>query len=203
MRSALSVVAIIAAATLSVGTVPAHADPAPHAVDLDLGPAVLQRGETGAVDIGFTELGGRPGSVEGEVTVTVPTGTTIPATGNDAVGQYRSPLREQWADPATTPEKFLLWFHRLPWDYRLRSGRTLWEGLVHHYTRGAAGARSMVSRWESLRGEIDPERHGAVLAKLHRQADDAAAWRDKCLKYFQQFSKQPLSIDAAVGRLPN
>ncbi|GAA3333106.1 hypothetical protein HP467_03165 [Curtobacterium albidum] len=90
MRSALSVVAIIAAATLSVGTVPAHADPAPHAVDLDLGPAVLQRGETGAVDIGFTELGGRPGSVDGEVTVTVPTGTTIPATGNDAVGQYRN-----------------------------------------------------------------------------------------------------------------
>ena len=108
--------------------------------------------------------------------------------GNNAVGQYRSPLREQWADPATTPERLLLWFHRLPWDYRLASGRTLWEGLVHHYTRGAAGARAMVSRWEGLRALVDPERHAAVLAKLQRQADDAAAWRDKCLNYFQQFS---------------
>ena len=108
--------------------------------------------------------------------------------GSNAVGQYRSPLREQWADPATTPERFLLWFHRLPWDFRLRSGRTLWEGLVDHYTRGAAGARSMISQWESLRGHIDSERHAAVLVKLQRQADDAAAWRDKCLKYFQQFS---------------
>ena len=61
--------------------------------------------------------------------------------GSNAVGQYRSPLREQWADPATTPERLLLWFHRLPWGYRLSSGRTLWEGLVHHYTRGAVGAR--------------------------------------------------------------
>ena len=120
--------------------------------------------------------------------------------GSNAVGQYRSPLREQWADPATTPDKFLLWFHRLPWDYRLRSGRTLWDGLVHHYTRGAAGARSMLSRWESLRGHIDAERYAAVLAKLRRQADDAEAWRNKCLKYFQQFSGRPLSNDGQAGR---
>ncbi len=111
--------------------------------------------------------------------------------GNNAVGQYRSPLREQWADPATTPESLLLWFHRLPWDYRLASGRTLWEGLVDHYRRGAAGARAMVSRWEGLRAHVDSDRHAAVLAKLRRQADDAAAWRDKCLNYFQQFSGRP------------
>ena len=121
--------------------------------------------------------------------------------GSNAVGQYRSPLREQWADPATTPEKLLLWFHRLPWGYRLSSGRTLWEGLVHHYTRGAAGARSMVSRWELLRGHVDSDRHAAVRAKLQRQADDAAAWRDKCLKYFQQFSGGPIPIDGRADGL--
>jgi alpha-glucuronidase len=110
--------------------------------------------------------------------------------GSAAVDQYRSPLREQFNDPTTCPEKFLLWFHRLPWDYRLVSGRTLWDELVRRYHAGAEGARTMVSRWEALRGQVDDERYRAVLAKLQHQAEDAAAWRDKCLKYFQQFSQR-------------
>jgi alpha-glucuronidase len=110
--------------------------------------------------------------------------------GSAAVDQYRSPLREQFNDPTTCPEKFLLWFHRLPWDYRLVSGRTLWDELVRRYYAGAEGARTMVSRWEALRGQVDDERYRAVLAKLRHQAEDAAAWRDKCLKYFQQFSQR-------------
>jgi alpha-glucuronidase len=116
------------------------------------------------------------------------------ARGSNAVAQYRSPLREQWSDPKTTPEALLLWFHHLPWDYPLPSGGTLWDGLVRHYTRGAAAARDFESRWQALAGKVDPERHAAVLAKLHQQAEDAAAWRDKCLRYFQQFSKRPLTV---------
>jgi alpha-glucuronidase len=116
--------------------------------------------------------------------------------GSDAVAQYRSPLREQWSDPATTPETLLLWFHRLPWDYKLRSGRTLWEGLVFHYTRGAREAARLESRWQTLRGKVDEERFLAVAAKLRRQAEDAAAWRDKCLRYFQGFSKGPFPAPA-------
>jgi len=114
------------------------------------------------------------------------------ASGSQAVGQYRSPLRERWASPSTTPENLLLWFHRVPWDYKLSNGRTLWEGLVEHYTRGADQARAFVSRWQSLDGKIDDARYAAVLAKFERQAADAAAWRDKCLTYFQQFSKLPI-----------
>lgn len=116
--------------------------------------------------------------------------------GSGAVDQYHSPLRERFNDPATCPEKFLLWFHRLPWDYKLASGRTLWEELVRRYTAGADDARAMLSSWQGLRGQIDDERYSAVLAKLQRQAEDAAAWRDKCLKYFQQFSQRPI---AAAG----
>ena len=108
--------------------------------------------------------------------------------GSNAVGQYRSPLRERWNDPATCPEGLLLWFHRLPWDHRLASGETLWQALVRHYRRGAQQAAQMVAAWESLRGQVDDDRHRAVLAKLRAQAADAAAWRDKCLTYFQQFS---------------
>jgi alpha-glucuronidase len=112
--------------------------------------------------------------------------------GSDASGEYRSPLREQWSDPKTTPEALLLWFHHLPWDYALASGGTLWDGLVRHYTHGAAQARGFEARWETLRGKVDEERYQAVLGKLHQQGVDAAAWRDKCLRYFQQFSGKPL-----------
>ena len=67
--------------------------------------------------------------------------------GSGAVDQYRSPLRELWNDPATTPDELLLWFHRLPWDYRMKSGRTLWDELVFTYTRGAEEARGLETRW--------------------------------------------------------
>ena len=122
--------------------------------------------------------------------------------GSGAVDQYFAPLRDRWNDPATTPEPLLLWFHRLPWDYELKSGETLWEGLVAHYSRGAEGARQLETRWATLAGKVDPERFDAVSAKLRRQADEAAAWRDKCLRYFQQFSKRPLpaSIGGGSGR---
>jgi alpha-glucuronidase len=113
--------------------------------------------------------------------------------GSDAVAQYRPPLREEWADPARCPEALLLWFHRLPWDRTLRSGRSLWQELVFHYTHGAEVAHSFEMRWQSLRGKVDAERYEAVLAKLRQQSTDAAAWRDKCLRYFQQFSGRPLS----------
>jgi alpha-glucuronidase len=111
--------------------------------------------------------------------------------GSNAVGQYRPALRTQWDDPATCPEPYLLWFHRLPWDFRLASGGTLWEGLVRHYRRGAEQAAQMVTTWDSLRGKVDDDRHRAVLAKLRAQAADAEAWRDKCLRYFRQFSGRP------------
>jgi alpha-glucuronidase len=111
--------------------------------------------------------------------------------GSAAVDQYRPPLRDLWNDPATCPDQLLLWFHRLPWDHRLSSGRTLWDALVRHYTRGAEQARLMESRWTALQGKVDEERYQAVLAKLRTQAADATAWSDKALRYFQQFSKRP------------
>jgi alpha-glucuronidase len=111
--------------------------------------------------------------------------------GSGAVLQYRSPLREEWADPSTTPDRFLLWFHHLPWDYKMKSGATLWAELIAHYDRGARWAREAEARWASVRREVDFDRFDAVLAKLHQQSQDAAAWRDKCLKYFQGFSHRP------------
>jgi alpha-glucuronidase len=112
--------------------------------------------------------------------------------GSGAVDQYRPPMRDLWNDPATTPDPLLLWFHRLPWDYRMKSGRTLWDELVFSYNRGADEAKSLETRWLTLQGRVDEARYQAVLAKLRRQTQDAAQWRDKCLRYFQAFSKGSL-----------
>jgi alpha-glucuronidase len=114
------------------------------------------------------------------------------ATGSAAVEQYRPPLRTQWGDPAACPDELLLWFHRVGWDHRLKSGRPLWVELVNHYRQGTLKARGLEQRWAALEGRVDRERHQAVAAKLRQQSADAAAWRDKCLGYFQGFSRRPL-----------
>jgi alpha-glucuronidase len=111
--------------------------------------------------------------------------------GSGAVEQYRSPLREEWGNPATCPENLLLWFHRVAWTREMKSGRTLWNELVHEYAEGARGARDLETRWTALEGKVDTERYRAVLEKLHVQAQEAAAWADKCVRYFRPFAEQP------------
>jgi alpha-glucuronidase len=113
------------------------------------------------------------------------------ASGSNAVGQYRSPLREQWGDPATVPPELLLWFHRVPWDRKMPGGRTLWEEIVAAYERGAREAADLERQWTALKGSVDPERYEAVRARLVRQAADAVAWRDHCVGYFAGINGRP------------
>src|SRR4029078_6750974 len=111
------------------------------------------------------------------------------ARGTNAVSLYRSPLREQFADPASCPETLLLWFHHLPWDHRIpSSGRTLWDELCHRYDRGVAAVRRMRATWEGLAPFVDSARHGHVRRLLAIQEQEARWWRNACLLYFQTFS---------------
>jgi len=105
--------------------------------------------------------------------------------GSGAVTQYHPPLSERWDDPATTPDELLLWFHRLPWDYPMKSGRSLWEEIVAHYEQGAREAAALRDDWKALQGRVDDQRFAEVLARLQVQADHAAAWRDKCIRFFE------------------
>jgi alpha-glucuronidase len=112
--------------------------------------------------------------------------------GNKAVGQYFPPVRDQFDNLDTCPEMFLLWFHRLPWTYRLKSGKTLWAGLVDRYYEGARQAEAMQQRWSALADKLDAQRHNEVADRLAIQVADAQKWRDEILQYFQQFSKLPI-----------
>jgi len=114
------------------------------------------------------------------------------ATGSGAVSRYLGPVRDRFADPAACPEEFLLWFHHVPWDHRMHSGRTLWDELALRYQRGVDWVRGARRQWDALAGVIDPERHSDVAKRLAIQERDAAWWRDAVLLYFQTFSHLPL-----------
>lgn len=113
-------------------------------------------------------------------------------TGSNTVSQYNRPLRDRFANLKTCPEKFLLWFHHVPWNYRLRSGRTMWDEMALRYQRGVDWTRATRKEWDALAGVIDADDHNHVAKKLAIQERDAAWWRDAVLLYFQTFSNRPL-----------
>jgi alpha-glucuronidase len=113
-------------------------------------------------------------------------------TGSDAVDQYHAPLNNVFNDVNRCPEKLLLWFHHVPWNRRMQSGRTLWEELCFKYHSGARTAHRMEQQWLSLKGTVDDQRFEAVAAKFRTQVQDADHWAMKCLTYFSQFSRLPI-----------
>ncbi len=113
-------------------------------------------------------------------------------TGSNAVSEYAPPLAAVFNDPHLTPDKYLLWFHHLPWDYRLSSGRTLWDELVIHYSGGVEQVRRMRMTWMSIARYVDTQRFEQVAAFLSVQEMEARWWRDATLAYFQSISRRPL-----------
>ena len=118
-------------------------------------------------------------------------------TGSDALAQYTPAAAKQWADPKTMDERYLLWFHHLPWDYTVQSGRTLWAELVTDYDMGARQAAQMQQTWANMKPYVDPQRFAAVSANLGIQAREAKWWRDAAISYFQSKSSLPLPAGIA------
>lgn len=114
------------------------------------------------------------------------------ASGSNAVAQYAPPVAARFGNPSTVPEDFLLWFHRLPWEHRMASGRTLWHELVDRYSGGVAKVRELRRSWDMLRPYVDAERHAEVAAFLGIQEREAKWWRDASLAYFSRVSGRPL-----------
>ena len=110
--------------------------------------------------------------------------------GSDAVSQYPDSLRSVYTDISTCPENLLLWFHHVPWDHRMQSGRTMWQELCHRYATGAARAAHYQHVWADARPYVNSAIWTDVNRRLVTQARDAQWWKDACVLYFSQFSSQ-------------
>lgn len=115
--------------------------------------------------------------------------------GTDAVGQYPEPYRSLYDNIETCPEEYLLWFHHVPWDYKMKSGSTLWQELCMKYNMGVAMVEVYRDFWHTsakqyMKGHEQEWQHTDSL--LNVQLENAKEWRNTCLKYFQTFSKMKI-----------
>jgi alpha-glucuronidase len=124
------------------------------------------------------------------------------ATGSNAIAQYAPPVAARYGNLATVPEEHLLWFHHLPWDHRMASGRTLWDELVTRYDRGVSRVRAMRRTWDQQNGRVDRRRFEEVATFLRIQEEEALWWRDASIAYFQSVNRRPLPAGAAPPAHP-
>lgn len=113
------------------------------------------------------------------------------STGTDAVSQYREPYASMYDKVEKCPENLLLWFHHVPWDYKMKDGSTLWESLQYHYNQGVIMTETYQNLWHNkMRGYVDEQRWREVDERLQKQMENAREWRDVCLNYFRQFAEK-------------
>ena len=109
------------------------------------------------------------------------------ATGSGATAQYREELARLYEDINTCPEEYLLWFHHVPWTYRMKNGHALWENMQQKYNEGVTFVEKMAARWQEMKPYVDEQRWREVDERLQFQVKDAREWRDVCLGYFGSF----------------
>jgi alpha-glucuronidase len=114
------------------------------------------------------------------------------ANGSNALSQYAPEVQAHWENLQTCPDEYLLWFHHLSWNYKMRSGKSLWNEMVHRYYMGADSVRQMGLTWDKMQGKVDAERFALVQQLMKVQLAEAVTWRDACVLYFQSFSKMPI-----------
>lgn len=112
--------------------------------------------------------------------------------GSNALEQYAPFLEKAYSNTNTIPEEYLLWFHHLPWDYKLKNDKILWDGIALKYQEGVDQVDDMIKTWEAAKPFLNEEQFNEVHMLLQIQLKEAKWWRDACLLYFQTFSNLPL-----------
>ncbi len=114
------------------------------------------------------------------------------SSGTNAVAQYRHPYDSIYNSLESCPEEYLLWFHHVSWDYRMKNGNTLWQNLCAHYDRGVSETERFAAVWQSMQPYVDKERFAHVSRLMKEQVDNAKEWRNICLGYFSSFTGQTI-----------
>jgi len=124
------------------------------------------------------------------------------ATGSGNTAQYPEPYASRYEDLESCPENLLLWFHHVPWDYKMTSGRTIWDEICLHYESGIQTVRGYISTWKAVKPYVDEDIWNKVQERLVIQEEDARWWRDACVGYFQTFSNKPVPEDVEPLEIP-
>ncbi len=125
------------------------------------------------------------------------------STGSNATSQYAKELETTFNNLQTCPEEYLLWFHHVSWNYKLKNGHTLWNGLALKYQEGVNQVKTMISTWEASKSYISEKQYNEVHMLLKIQLKEAIWWRDASLLYFQTFSKRalPAGVEKPIKNL--
>jgi len=123
------------------------------------------------------------------------------ASGSGYAGQYPTQLAKLYEDPATTPDDLLLFFHHLPYTFKLHDGATIIQSIYDRHYAGAAQAARFVADWKSLQSHIDPTLYADILGRLEYQAGHAIVWRDAVVQYFLKLSGIP-DVQGRAGHYP-
>lgn len=123
--------------------------------------------------------------------------------GSNAVSQYHEPVASMFNDVNTCPDIYLLWFHHLPWNFKMKNGHTLWDDICYHYNTGLHQVHQFQQIWKKVQPYVDAEKFNNVKERFSMQINNAQLWNDGCVLYFQKFSKRPIpaDIDQPVGKL--
>ncbi|MBA4765211.1 MAG: alpha-glucuronidase, partial [Erythrobacter sp.] len=119
------------------------------------------------------------------------------ATGSNALADYNDAIAAQWTPSESIDSRFLLWFHRVRWDRRLKSGRTVWEELVREYDAGVEQVDAMARQWADLSDSIDAQRYRAVAESLAIQQREARWWRNASIAYWRSLNRLPMPEGSA------
>ena len=116
-------------------------------------------------------------------------------TGSNALSQYSEKINKKFTSLDSCPDEYLLWFHHLDWNYKMKSGKILWDELCYRYYAGASAVTQVKEEWNSLQGKVDDEIFKHVQQMLAIQEKEAIWWRNACVLYFQTFSGLPIPDD--------
>ena len=122
--------------------------------------------------------------------------------GSANTQQYHEPLASVYDNIGTCPENLLLWFHHVPWDYTLSSGRTIWDEICLHYDRGISQVEKFMETWAGLEPYVSAAIFAEVTDKLEKQRNDAEWWRDACVGYFQKINGRDLPSEVRPINIP-
>lgn len=118
--------------------------------------------------------------------------------GSTGVGCYQPGARDVYADLKACPEKYLLWFHHVPWDHPMASGKPMWDEFCPRYQSGVNWVQQARKTWDGFSGKLDPEQHRLVAQLFATQEEDAKHWRNVCLAYFKSHSQRPFPDPVVV-----